>query len=173
MKDDIREAISALADGEVEGDAGRLIDRLQSDAELQRLWARYHLLSEAIGDRLAVPAGTELADRVHRAVEAEPVALPRARPRQARLLRPVAGLALAASVAGAAIFGLHLLAGPQASQANLAGRSLSATEVADAGAVSAAGARLSGYLVNYSEYAGYGTRGMLPYARVVDYDFSR
>lgn len=176
MKDENREQLSALMDGELDGARGRqLIDRLLAEPELRALWARYHLLGGAL-ERSRCQVDVEaLPGRVRRALAAEPappevrrLALPRA------WLRPAAGLALAASVAAVAVIGLHLSRPGPAAPPPLASAPPAPEPRGMHWDVSRPGleARLNGYLVTYSEYMGNGVRGMLPYARIVAYDGS-
>ncbi|MCE7931362.1 MAG: anti-anti-sigma factor, partial [Xanthomonadales bacterium PRO6] len=96
MSEDIREQLSALMDGELGRDERAfLLRRLEHDAELRSMWTRMHLVRDVMSHR---PGGAplDLSDRVMRALASSDAA-PTA-PRAARVWRPLAGLALAASV---------------------------------------------------------------------------
>lgn len=101
MSMDFREQLSALMDGELERDERAfLLRRLQHDGELKATWTRYHLMRDVMARR---PGSTplDLSDRVMRALDA-PTVQPVAADRQ-RWWRPMAGVALAASVAWMAV----------------------------------------------------------------------
>lgn len=108
------ELLSALMDGELPADAReRAFARLQADPELQRRWARYHAVRAALSTG-AGRMSSDFAERVGRARAREPAVLVPGRVRGTARpwLRPVAGLAIAASVAVVAFAGLVLLRGP-------------------------------------------------------------
>ena len=145
-----------------------------------------------------IPGADAIARSVGAALSGESVVRLKPRARRTRL-RPLAGLAIAAAIAGIAVLGLHRLDGtgvrpPQIADAS---RSESAAAVsapaapdrsevhvaavverpAGAGAsrlqwsgvAPDAEARLNAYLVSHNEYAGGGVRGVLPYVRIVGY----
>lgn len=175
MKKSTREDLSTLVDGELDSTrASQVIEAATRDPKLRAAWSRYHLMSDAMRDQLAPGAPAEFAERVRRALESEPpLAAPRRRAHA--LAKPLAGLALAASVAGVAILGLNALRSeqPAAPQTTAVARQTpqeSGTALRWNVGQPAVEARLNGYLVNHSEYLGNGMRGLLPYARIVGYD---
>lgn len=104
MNDQIKEQLSALMDGELARDQARFLHkRLEGDAALRDDWARWHLAREALQGRAVSGFATGLAERVAAGIAAEPV--PRAG-RVQEVLRWVAGAAVAASVAVAALVAL-------------------------------------------------------------------
>ena len=173
MSDELKEAISALADGEYAGgNTQAALDKIIREPSSHATWERYHLLSDAIKGGLPNQVHTGLAERVSESIVREPVAIATRRDRS-RVLKPLTGLALAASVATVAIVGVR----------SLDTEVVPVTQVADTTQVDQSTgnrwnvspeveARLNGYLVNHSEYVGYGMQGMLPYARIVGYDSS-
>ena len=168
---DFKEAISALADGERGGDNSEaLIDKIIHDPEARKTWERYHLIRDAIKERLPEKIPTTLAARVHDAIAAEPISLD-ARRKRPRLLKPIAGLALAASVATLAIVGVRSFDTGVAPVTQVATASRPTESSGNRWNVNPeVEARLNAYLVNHSEYVGYGMQGMMPYARIVGYD---
>lgn len=113
------EKLSALMDGELtEKEVDELLERLDSDAQLREAWSRQHLASTTVQENMA-PAYVDsgFADRVMGLLEAEPsqpkpsplgkvVPFPsthRAHRGRRRWYGPVAGLAVAASVAAVAV----------------------------------------------------------------------
>ena len=152
MNESARERLSALVDGELaDPEAVRLLEQVAQDTELQKVWDRFHLINDAMLGRSAptLPVG-ELLERVRRDLRAEP-ALYRFPAFRSETLRPLAGLALAASVAVVAVLGFRTaVESPQTGATQVAKR-----EAAAPVAVAGAGfdARLGPYLVNHSERA--------------------
>ncbi|NBD96346.1 MAG: hypothetical protein GVY11_07725 [Gammaproteobacteria bacterium] len=103
MSESSRENLSSLMDGELERSGRKfLLRRLARDAEMKASWNRMHTLRACLHqERLA---SGDLVSRVAEALDGE--ATPR-RSLPARLLRPVAGGAIAASVAVMAIVGIN------------------------------------------------------------------
>lgn len=111
MTDTVKEQLSAFLDGELpEAETTLLLKRLERDDELKATLSRYSLIGAALRAEGTVPDATHIASRVRAALAVEPVLGAKRLP---RWLRPVAGLATAAGVAGAAIALLPLwLGGP-------------------------------------------------------------
>lgn len=192
------EHLSALIDDEAgEFEGRRLLDELCKSAEDRALWGRYHLIGEAM--RAALPERVDLgfADRISRALEAEPLpgsAVPAAVSVAHRLTKPVIGFALAAGVAVVSVVSLQSftqepggdaparlaeVGGPPvitrvAVEAPLPSDATVVRVVAGTAAQplpapsEEAAARLNSYLVNHAEYAP-SRPGMLPQVRVVGY----
>lgn len=173
MKDAINEQLSVLLDDELDTDEQALLLRqLARSPELRQRLARYQLISDAMHDNL--PAQVDHA--FHARVLA---ALPEAGPERtnvtaARLMRPLAGLALAASVAVVAVVSLQNVREqpPTAVPAVAAVPSPDSYLRAEHGPVppspSPGKSGLDVYLVNHNEYAvTRGMQGMLPYVRIV------
>lgn len=103
------EKVSALVDGELrETENAHAIDALVRDIELRKSWERYHIAGDAWKKSLpALPLNHQLAERVMKALESEPVIL--APHRISRNFKPVlkqaAGLAIAASVTALVVLG--------------------------------------------------------------------
>ncbi len=112
MNDAIKMQISAFVDGELpENEAELLLRRMSQDAELRHAVADYL----AIGRLMRSEHGLAGADRLHARIaaeidehghptEAEDIAVTA---KQSRVLRPLAGAAIAATVAMVAIFALQ------------------------------------------------------------------
>ena len=184
----IDEHISALMDGELnEAETGRLLDQLQRDAGLRTCWARYHLISDALRSDLTGHIKHNVADRVIRALASEPTHLtPRrltSHPTRLtpRLFKPLAGLAMAASIAAVAVISLQTTAPLQnSSPANLAGLSSVSPAAQVAGTAGrsrwstgrpSVESKLDIYLANHNQYSmSTEMQGMLPYVRIVGYE---
>lgn len=176
------ELLSAFVDEEVtELEVRRLCKELPGDVQALARWHRYHLMRDALRGNLPAKLDVGFAARVMAKLEDEGVQMEsEARPWSERLLRPVAGFGLAASVAVAAVLGFQSFTGPSATAPEGALVSLQATpQTTGAANVASADrfrrdasirnpemvARLNSYLVNHSEFAP--SRGVMPYARVV------
>lgn len=193
-----REQVSALADGELESST---LDSLEYQSEsLKDTWWRYHLISDAIHQRFPLCTDLTLSKRISAAIAREPTVL--APPRTGRrplpgFIRPVAGLAVAATVATVAILGVQsyqaerLGPEPQTAQVAPAPAPLPAREfaVSTADRMSPAAqpvaqpvvqpmpreihssAQISRYILNHNEYqSSMGVQGVTPYVRLVATD---
>jgi len=188
MNDELREQLSALADDEL-SDAERplLLGRMQRDPRLRACLGRYELIGEVMRGGEAEAATLGVADRVQRALaEDAPISLPAHSASTPTLWwKPVAGLAVAASVALVAVLavtslrtGSNTAPVPTLASAPPVGAATSAgTRVSDTSGDQwerldpRIDKRLSGYLVNHNEYAASrGVQGVMPYVRIVGYD---
>jgi sigma-E factor negative regulatory protein RseA len=110
MSEQIREQVSAFLDGELpNSESELLLKRLSRDAELRESFGRYALIGETLRGGSRSPLSRGFAARVNCAINGEPAALsPQAiRARPARWWRPIAGAAVAASVAAVAVVALQ------------------------------------------------------------------
>ncbi len=110
MNEGIKMQVSAFVDGELpEAEAQLLLRRLSQDAELRQQAAEYFALGRALRGQSSIASNGDLRGRImaeidDRLVDEEfDVIEPVAR----NYARPLAGLAIAATVAIAAIFGLQ------------------------------------------------------------------
>ena len=114
MNDAIRMQISAFVDGELpDAEADLLLRRMSQDVELRRQAAEYLEIGRVMRGEPGVPGITNLQERVAAAVDDRPVddgGAPSDAP-SGKALRPLAGIAVAASVALVAIFGLQMTPG--------------------------------------------------------------
>lgn len=103
MSKESLEHLSSLMDGEVSREAGLFLTRrLSSDGELCETWERYHLVRDCIRQPGSRQAVLGLSARLNVAMEAEET--PKVSPWvNNRWIKPVSGLAIAASVALMAI----------------------------------------------------------------------
>lgn len=116
MTKEISESLSALMDGEAGGAERDAIWReLGEDLDRKALqtWRTYHLIRDALQTPNA-ELGLDVAALVHEALKREPTVLAPAVHRRfaARLVRPIIGAALAASVAAITVFALRQFTGP-------------------------------------------------------------
>lgn len=183
MTDEIREQLSALVDDELtELERPLLLGRLQRDAELRECFGRYQLIGEVLRGA-GKTAALSVAGRVQEAVDREDAIEPlsgRSGPRGGERWKPLAGAAVAASVALLAIFAVSTLRDSATDSVPALASGDAAPRVASAVAPPdgqwdriepGIDARLSGYLVNHSEYAASrGVQGVMPHVRIVGFD---
>lgn len=182
MTDQVKEQISALVDDALpQQERSLLLARMVSDPTLGETWSRYTLIQDALRNHLPERADPGLSQRVMAALDAEAGhdRSGAARPWLAGWVRPLAGLAVAASVAVLAVVMFQPgETGPDAG-----------VQVADAGPPPAAedyrrvdtsqwqgqqapvSERLNQYLVNHNEFAARnGMPVVAPHVRIVGFD---
>jgi negative regulator of sigma E activity len=106
--------ISAFVDGELpDAEADLLLRRMSQDAELRRQAAEYLDIGRAMRGEPSVRGVERLQQRVNAALEDKPLDDVEVPPenRSGGTLRPLVGIAVAASVALVALFGLQLSPG--------------------------------------------------------------
>lgn len=178
MKEKLHEQISALVDDELaEVEHELLIKRLTDDAAMRDKLSRYQLISDSLQNHLPRKTdpdfniGVQLALQDEPDVQAEPARL-------IRLFKPLAGLAIAASVAVVAVLSLQSVRQESPAGASAVATAPVSNEFAAVDATpllantdTGNGAQsLDVYLVNHNEYAV--NRGMLPYVRLVGHDMN-
>jgi len=188
MNESKLEAVSALIDGEAVGGVDAVAE-LARDAESRRAWGRYHLISDCLRGQLPRHVDPALAGRIEAALRNEPTVLAPEPVAGPAWVRPLAGMAIAASVAAMAIFAVRMdrdatgtpvvarVAAVEHTQSAVQGQVRLAAGNAAGGparAQTAPGrmnARLNRYLVNYNEYRNNAAvQGMIPYVRIVAHD---
>lgn len=114
MVDNIKESLSALIDQEAsEIEVHRLLRSVERDASLKTSWLRYQQIRSVIRQeqRLPIEAHLELNQRINAVIEAEsPFADETGRKQRyaaVKLLKPVGGLAVAASLVAAIFMGFQ------------------------------------------------------------------
>lgn len=106
MTDRIKEQLSTFLDGELpDPETALLLKRLERDDELRGALSRYSLIGAVLRNDGDVPAARQVAARVSAAIAREPaqVGLGIGLSTRERVVRSGAGLAIAASVAAAAV----------------------------------------------------------------------
>ncbi len=182
MKDKLYEQLSTLVDDELTGhEQALLARRIGRDAGLQQRLSRYQLVSDALQNHLPPQVDPGFYRRVQTALRDEPSVRMGgfAGSRLGSLLKPVAGLAIAASVAVVAVISI------QSARQDVPSLPALATVPADKDYVRVqqasnpatpprVGKKLDIYMVNHNEYAvSRGMQGMLPYVRIVGNEVSR
>src|SRR5262245_45870067 len=117
MTDRIKEQLSAFLDGELpDPESALLLKRLERDDERRGALRRDALSGGVLRSDGDVPAARQVAARVSAAIAREPfrAAAGVALPRRESLLRSLAGLAVAASVALGAVLLVQQVKAPEA-----------------------------------------------------------
>lgn len=114
MNDAIRMQISAFVDGELpDAEADLLLRRMSQDADLRRMAGEYLEIGRALRGESSVAGIDRLLDRIDAEIDDktldDDVTLPESS--SGRAIRPLVGVAVAASVALVAIFGLQVRPG--------------------------------------------------------------
>lgn len=158
MKHINREQLSAFLDNELDtGEAELLVRRLSDDFDLRGTALRYGLMGDAIRDEILPGDPRALPGQVAAAIAREPAAKGGAS--MARFVRPVAGAAVAASVAALAIFAIsetdRVVPDKTAVTVPETPVAVVSPAAAPAAAIFRAGNpnQLSRYYLNHSEYA--------------------
>ena len=110
MNDAIQMQISAFVDGELpDNEADLLLRRMSQDADLRRKVAEYLAIGRALRGETVVPGVDRIHERVSAAIDDKPLdeVIATTGPQPVRAIRPLAGAAVAATVALLAIFGLQ------------------------------------------------------------------
>lgn len=169
---EIKMRISMLMDADLDGrDNPRLIDRLESDAEMKAAWARYTLIGDVMRSPKEPLVNKDFAARISAILDEEPTVLaPKALKRELPVRPSAVSWALAASLAVAAIMvGKSVNDHSDLFQSASAG--LLKTQVAAQQAEPAenlAESQFNDYLVMHGETAYMaGSAGMLPHVRLV------
>lgn len=179
------ELLSALVDDELSpAETARVLAALTADPARRETWARYQLIGTAI--RRGVPDVVDpgLAARVQVAIGdqmpdagdglPEPASAAAGRP---GWKRTAGGIAMAASVAAVALFGMRYLVLPDegatvtarvASTPALPAQPVNVTDAETPASATLDQERLNAYLIRHNELAASGgLRGLPPYVRVV------
>lgn len=106
MNEAKKEQISAFMDGETDGRHQTQVSQMLKDPELMGVWSRYHLISDCLKQYMPNRIDKNLAENISISLRKEPAII--APDRHAHpYIKPVAGFAIAASVAALAIFGIQ------------------------------------------------------------------
>ena len=181
MTDKLLEQVSALADDELDArEAGLLLARMQRDGSLRDAWDRYQLIGEAMRHSLPQAHDAGFAERVAAVIEQEDNVDRHSMSRLLVQLRPVAGMAVAASVAMLAVFTLQGPSGSGPSEVVPgAGNAPMAVPVIAPRRVDFTGVRspelqnqLRSYLLDHSEHSGSSRMrgGVMPYVQIAAQD---
>jgi sigma-E factor negative regulatory protein RseA len=176
MKEKLYEQLSALVDDELtDSEQALLLRQLGTDAALRERLARYQVISDALQNHLPPRLEVGFHKGIQAALQDEP-AVQVEWSRFAGLFKPLAGLAVAASVAVVAVLSLQSVHN-EITPTTAAVASAPVAEGylrAELKGVPASSVRtpqsLDAYVVNHNEYAV--NRGMLPYVRLVGHEMN-
>ena len=108
----MKDKISALLDAEATGAERReALTALAQERDLRRVWERYHLVGAVLRNEVSVTVAPHFADRVAARIAQEATVVSPRWPARS-VAKGAVGLALAASVAAIAVFGLDLAPAP-------------------------------------------------------------
>ncbi len=191
MGDKAAEQLSALMDDELDdAELLLLLRRIREDDEDGERWQRFHLAREAMRNGLPDRLDIGLAGRVRDVIDADPTppvsVAPMPRVGRGRRLRPVVGLAAAASLAAVVAVGLkisdEIAESPLGPRAEAEVPRLAAQPQADDAAVaslfvpaeSRIEAKMYPYLRNHNEQVSRNIApNVLPLGRMVGYEIQR
>lgn len=171
MKEKLHEQLSALVDDELEhAEQALLLRQIGTDPVLRERLARYQVISDALQNHLPPRLDIGFHKSIQAALKDEP-AVQVAASRFAGMLKPVAGVAVAASVAVVAVLSLQSIrtetpSSTQAVASLPAAQDYLRADIKEPPAPHS----LNAYLVNHNEYAV--NRGMLPYVRLVGHEMN-
>ncbi|NND45029.1 MAG: sigma-E factor negative regulatory protein [Xanthomonadales bacterium] len=178
MNKETLEHISSLMDGEINRETGMFLTRrLSSDAALSQTWRRYHIIRDCIRQPGARASALDFAGLVRHAL-AEEAAIAASSARQRRWLKPVAGLAVAATVCFMAILAVGPVQQPvndpatDTAQPFTSPNPISATPVTQAASFNlddqARAARMNAYLLRHNQLAGsVGRQGFVSFVPII------
>ncbi len=136
MNESPKEQLSALIDGELERDSARfLMKRMESDTELRGAWERWQLAGACLRRQPAYDLPESFAAGIARRIADEPA--PRATAAFGGVLRWAAGLAVAASVALAALVVVQPVTAPEQGEVSLVAAPVAPAAVVEASPVRA------------------------------------
>lgn len=181
-----KEQLSAFIDGE--HGTENVLDKLIYDEEMKQTWSRYHLIGDCLRDNMPEQIFNQISQNVSQALQNEPTVLA---PKKKSLdLKPLAGFAIAASVAMAAVFTIQTdndvvsplnnapavanITPVQITPAQTETVNFSQPQALPAAVThsdtpnSVANERLNNYLLNHNEYrSNAGMNGIMPHVRMV------
>jgi sigma-E factor negative regulatory protein RseA len=191
-KDNLHEKLSALVDDNLsELERDQLIAKIAHDDELLATWSRYHLIKDTLQGHVHDYTSRNLAASISQQLELEPVVLAPKTRKAVQWQRPLAGFAIAASVALVAVLGVRnidsgtsitpvqvaqleaparvtVTPDPQPVISSQSSSPATVEFVAAGSEGNPPGARLKSYLVNH--YERKSDFGMLPYVRMIGYE---
>ncbi len=186
MNNKSEELISAFMDEETTAFESRLcIKQMIAEQSRRARWERYHIIRDTLQGNLPVFVGSNFSRDVMKKINQEQKLNVDAADllSRSKYLKPLGGLALAASVAAITMLGVRLFfktdvtVGPpvvaKVAPVNDQYGSNPSRGIAKKGWTlnTKEEARMNSYLVNHAEYAA--KRGMIPYVRIVGYNMNQ
>ena len=187
MSDFKNEQISAFIDGESSDDHIDVIGKIMKSKDMKDTWTRYHLIGDCLRGYLPEKITYKVSENVSEILRDEPTVLAPQKSSGINL-KPVAGFAIAASVAMVAVFSVQkgnqidtstpsievaqnntniIPTNPDANQFQNPRVLPAAVKKSDT-PYSITNQRLNNYLMNHNEYRSNASiNGILPYVRIV------
>ncbi len=182
MNESNNEKLSALIDGEQDGE--QILDNLIHDQDMKDTWSRYHLIGDCLRDNLPEEISNQVSTNVTQALHDEPTVLAPKTTKQFNF-KPLAGFAIAASVAMVAVFSIQ--SDNEQDSSFKSAPSIAATKITQPETFNfpepqilpaavkksdtpeqIANQRLNNYLLNHNEYrSNGGVNPIRPYVRMV------
>jgi len=184
MSEHNNEELSALVDGEYEGNSDKVFDDLIRHQEMRETWSRYHLIGDCLREQLPEQISSHVSTAVSNTLLNEPTVLAPKNTKRFNF-KPLAGFAIAASVAMAAVFTVQNsnevnsvstspavatnATAPQSQTFSFPNAQVLPASVRKSDTPEeVANQRLNNYLMNHNEYRSNGSmNGILPYVRLV------
>ncbi len=180
--DKVREQISAVLDGELSvQEEELLLRRIASNKALQETFKRYQLIHDSMSNQLPSRIDMGFANRMHDLIAQEEdysqkTHVPTAWYR--KIVRPLTGIAVAATIAIVVVFSLDTQIEPvktdgtdQIAGTSVKNRVYVVNPMRWSASTSEVGNNLNSYLVNHSEYtSSINIQGMMQYVRIAGYD---
>lgn len=163
MNENMKEKLSVFMDDESKDSA--VVALLSDDEEARSIWARYHLISDVMHNRYTKDV-EKLSARVSAVLANEATLVtPKQWFNSRFVMKQVAGLAMAATVAAVAIIVVRDVPQTDTTSGQLAIAPITKQPIRLTAAVEK---KLNGYLVSHNEFsASTRMKGMLPYSRIV------
>ncbi len=162
MNNDINERLSAFIDNELHDDA--LIDEISNNEQARATMVRYRLIADVLNNHY-MPDGMDVSTKVHEALDQEATIITaKGWFSKSNVVKQVSGLAVAATVAAAAILIVGDFSPVSNQQTNVAVGPITNQPIQ---MTSAMQRKLNGYLVSHNEFsASSRMKGVLPYTRI-------
>lgn len=194
MNEDRLEKLSAMMDGELIGrDRDIVIDQIESDPETRACWQRYHMIGDTLRSTMPGTVSPDLAVRLNQMLANEPTILAPKSGLQSykNFIKPLAGMAIAASITAVAVLGIQqqnqeLPGTENFSQIAISEAGMATPLIADNAKADAVTVRtvkyqagesnqdaeeLTPYILNHNQHnSRLGVQGVSPYARLVGHD---
>lgn len=179
--DKIKEQISAMLDGELSVQEQQLLlRRISADKALQQTFKRYQLIHDSMSNQLPSHIDTGFADRMHDLIDQEDESNQEtvsAVGWRRRIIKPLTGIAVAATVAVVVLFTVDIQITPKTNSSDLIAGVSAADQAYRVNPMrwntrtAEVGLNLNSYLVNHSEYtSSTNIQGMMQYVRIAGYD---
>lgn len=184
--------VSALMDGELDDNA---VKDLLEDVSIRQTWHRYHLISDVLQNHIPLHTDPQLTLRISELIKNEPAIVAPIRRNTPAYLKPLTGLAVAASVTAMAILGVQQFrAGPDGGGVSTIAQTTNALPASQVGVpiepvvaenlrpvqplvqgpvlqANVNTVKMSRYILNHNEYqSNSGVHGVTPHVRLVATD---